>query len=98
MRVPQFEERINPKSAQRERLGAELVSIINSANFSNIIFKFENEEDSDKELHAHKAIVGARSNYFRGMFQWKAYSHELSATKETAKKELIVVGCRYEVC
>eukprot|EP01102_Stenamoeba_stenopodia_P014748 TRINITY_DN493_c0_g1_i2.p1 TRINITY_DN493_c0_g1~~TRINITY_DN493_c0_g1_i2.p1 ORF type:complete len:1112 (+),score=366.40 TRINITY_DN493_c0_g1_i2:185-3520(+) len=97
MRVPQFEDRIKPNSPQRERLGAELVSIINSPTFSNIIFKFENEEDADKELHAHKAIIGARSTYFRGMFLWKAHSHELSATKETAKKEVIVVGCSYEV-
>jgi hypothetical protein len=105
MIVPQFEERVKDKKTKllnRERLGVELISLINDPSFSDIAFTFLNDfstpfSSSPRKLYAHKAIVSARSTYFANMFRWETKSHELSATKQDlSKRQEIAVGCTFE--
>ena len=53
-------------------LSVDLKILVNNPTFSDIYFKFED----GSEIYAHRALLSARSEYFRAMFSSFAESHQ----------------------
>src|SRR5690349_4188632 len=68
-----------PRSAAKVSISKDLAKMLNSEDFSDITFQFQD----GRQLCAHKVVICCQSGYFSGMFQGRMKERQTSVLNIT---------------